>query len=73
MIDGECRNKNCLKGRGGNDVQLKKRKQKLFRISIRIIENQPNEICRHLSEKASKDRFLGPEKLQNHTNENKFS
>ena len=27
----------------------------------------------HLSEKASKDRFLGPEKLQNHTNENEFS
>ena len=22
-IDGECRNKNCLKGRGGNDVQHK--------------------------------------------------
>jgi len=27
-IDGECRNKNCLKGRGGNDVQHKKLEKK---------------------------------------------
>ena len=27
-IDGECRNKNCLKGRGGNDVQHKNWKGK---------------------------------------------
>ena len=40
-------------------------------ISNRFCENQPNEICRHLSEKASKNRFLKPEKLQNHRNEGK--
>ena len=27
-IDGECRNRNCLKGRGGNDVQNKNWKRK---------------------------------------------
>ena len=37
----------------------------------RFFENQPNEICSHLSEKASKGRFLKPEKLQNHSNEGK--
>ena len=40
-------------------------------ISSRFFENQPNEICSHLSEKASKGRFLKPEKLQNHSNEGK--
>ena len=30
-----------------------------------------NEIYSHLSEKASKGRFLKPEKLQNHSNEGK--
>ena len=35
-------------------------------ISSRFIENQPNEICSHLSEKASKGRLFGPDKLQNH-------
>ena len=40
-------------------------------ISNRFFENQPNEICSHLSEKASKGRFLEPEKLQNHSNEAK--
>ena len=40
-------------------------------ISSRSIENQPNEIGSHLSEKASKGRFLKPEKLQNHRNERK--
>ena len=30
-----------------------------------------NEICSHLSEKASNGRFLTPEKLQNHSNERK--
>ena len=34
-------------------------------------ENQPNEICSHLLEKASKGTFLEPEKLQNHSNEGK--
>ena len=37
----------------------------------RFFENQPNESCSHLSEKASKGRFLKPEKLQNHSNEGK--
>ena len=37
----------------------------------RFYENQPNGICRHLSEKASKGNFLGPDKLQNHTNKGK--
>ena len=37
----------------------------------RFFENQPNEICSHLSEKPSKGRFLNPDKLQNHTNEGK--
>ena len=36
-----------------------------------FFENQPNEICGHLSEKASKSRFLKPKKLQNHSNEGK--
>ena len=36
------------------------------------MENQPNEICSHLTEKASKGRFLKPENgLQNHSNEGK--
>ena len=38
-------------------------------ISGRFFENQPNEICSHLSEKASKGTFLKPEKLQDHSNE----
>ena len=29
------------------------------------------EICKHLSEKASKGRFLKPEKIRNHSNERK--
>ena len=40
-------------------------------ISSRLFENQPNEICSHLSEKASKGMFPKPEKLQNHSNEGK--
>ena len=40
-------------------------------MSSRFFENHPNEICSHLSEKASKGRFLKPEKLQNHSNEGK--
>ena len=39
--------------------------------SSRFFENQPNEICSHLSEKASKGKFLKREKLQNHSNEGK--
>ena len=41
-------------------------------ISSRLFENQPNEICSHLSEKASKGMFPRPEKLQNHSNEGKL-
>ena len=36
-----------------------------------IFGNQPNEIYIHLSEKASKGRFLKLDKLQNHSNEAK--
>ena len=32
-----------------------------YSISNRFLENQPNEICSHLTEKASKGRFLKPE------------
>ena len=38
-------------------------------ISNRFFESKPNENCSHLSEKESKGRFLEPEKLQNHSNE----
>lgn len=37
----------------------------------RFFENQPNGICHQLSEKVSKDRLFGPDKLQNHTDEGK--
>ena len=40
-------------------------------MSSRFFENQPSEICSHLSEKASKGRFFGLDKLQNHSNEEK--
>ena len=40
-------------------------------IKFNVFENQPNEICRYLSEKASKSRFPTPEKLQNHSNKSK--
>ena len=40
-------------------------------IPSRFFENQPNEICSHLSEKASKGMFLKPEKLLSHSNEGK--
>ena len=36
-----------------------------------FFKNQPNEICSHLSEKASKVGFFKPEKLQSHSNEGK--
>ena len=48
-----------------------KRDQKGSFISNRFFENQLKEICSHLSEKASKARFLKPEKLKNHSNEGK--
>ena len=40
-------------------------------ICNRFFENHPNEICSHLSEKASKGMFPKLEKLQNHSNEGK--
>ena len=40
-------------------------------ICSQFFENQPNEICSHLSEKASKVGFSKPEKLQSHSNEGK--
>ena len=40
-------------------------------MKIIYLENQPIEICSHLTEKVSKGRFLKPEKLQNHSNEGK--
>ena len=36
-----------------------------------FFKNQPSEICRHLSEKASESKLFGPYKLQNHTNDGK--
>ena len=32
-----------------------------YSISNRVLENKPNEICSHLTEKASKGRFLKPQ------------
>ena len=40
-------------------------------ISSQFFETQLNEICSHLSEKASKGTFLKAEKLQNHSNKGK--
>ena len=48
-----------------------KDQQNSLETSSRFFENQPHEICRHSSEKASKDRLFGPDKLQNHTNQGK--
>ena len=46
-IDGECRNKKCLKGRGGNDVQHKNWKGKILRIWITIIGHGVSESALH--------------------------
>ena len=40
-------------------------------MSRRFFDNQPNEICSHLSEKALEGTFVKPEKLPNHSNEGK--
>ena len=40
-------------------------------MSSRFFEYQPNKICSHLKEKASKGTFLKPEKIQNHSNKGK--
>ena len=45
--------------------------QNIIYISSRFFENQPDEICSHLSEKASKGRFLTPEEAPSHSNEGK--
>ena len=43
-----------------------------YSISNRFFENQLNEICSHLTEKASKGWFpIAREQLQNHSNEGK--
>ena len=42
-----------------------------YGISSRFFENQPNDICSRFSVKASKGRFLKPEKVQSHSNEGK--
>ena len=43
----------------------------IYIISNLFFENQPNEICSYLSEKASKGRFLKPGKLQIHSDKGK--
>ena len=53
-----------------HQVNEKTTESQLF-ISNRFFENQPTEICSHLSRKASKGSFFKPEKLQNHSNEGK--
>ena len=40
-------------------------------ISSQFLETQRNEICSHLSDKASKASFLMLDKLPNHSNEGK--
>ena len=57
----------CLRPRAVS----KTARHEIIYIYSRFFENQPNEICSHLSEKASKGRFLKPEKLQNHSKEGK--
>ena len=48
-----------------------KRDQKNSFISSRFLKINLTKICSHLREEASKGRFFGPDKLQNHTNEQK--
>ena len=40
-------------------------------LNIQFLENEPSEICSHLSEKLSKGRFFAPDKIENHTSEGK--
>ena len=40
-------------------------------ISSLFFENDPNEICSHLSEKGPKGRFFAPDKLKSHTSKGK--
>ena len=48
-----------------------KRDQNNSFISSRFLKINLTKICSHLREEASKGRFFGPDKLQNHTNEQK--
>ena len=48
-----------------------KRDQKNSFISSRFLKTNLTKICSYLREKASKGRFFGADKLQNHTNEEK--
>ena len=43
----------------------------IFISSRGFFKNQPNEICRHWGDKASKGRFFKPDKLQIHSNAGK--
>ena len=61
-----------LSGREGVGPDTRNYRGKDLSISSRFFENQPNEICSHMLEKASKGRFLGPDKLQNRSNEGKL-
>ena len=54
-----------------NDPKMLNLLLKYIYISSQFFENQLNEICSHLSEKASKGTFLKAEKLKNHSNEGK--
>ena len=60
-----------LSGREGVGPDTGNYRGKDLSISSRFFENQPNEICSHMLEKASKGRFFGPDKIQNHSNEGK--
>ena len=46
-----------------------KRDQKNSFVSSRFLKTNLTKICSSLTEKASKGRFFGADKLQNHTNE----
>ena len=48
-----------------------KRDQKNSFISSRFLKTNQTKICGYLRENASKGRFFGADKLQNHTNEEK--
>ena len=43
----------------------------MYTSNLYLTDFLKNEICSHVSEKASKGRFPKPEKLQNHSNEGK--
>ena len=51
-------------------LRLSERYFLLF-ISSLFFENEPTEICSHLSKKGPRGRLFAPDKLKNHTNERK--